>query len=125
MKWQTALQRLDLCYDRVVLADQLRVSTRDITMALNGTAKNVSAQLKRNARREIERLRRDHIAAHDLGIYALQMAHELRDAGSEDRRDEILRRCVPFLERKVEEVRGVEEEEEKPSRHSLNEPIGS
>jgi hypothetical protein len=94
-------------------------------MALSGKAKSVSSDLKREARREIERLRRDHVAAHDLGIYALQMAHQLRDAESEDRRDEILRRCVPFLEQKVEELRGVEEEEEKPSRHSLNEPIGS
>jgi peroxiredoxin family protein len=85
----------------------------------------VSAKLKRNARREIERLRRDHVAAHDLGIYALQMAYQIRDAESEDRRDEILRRCVPFLEQKVEELRGAEEEEGKPSRHSLNEPIGS
>jgi len=125
MKWEKALQRLDLCYDRVVLADQLGVRQRDVTMALNGTAKSVSARLKRNARREIERLRRDHVAAHGVGIYALQMAHQLRDAESEDRRDEILRRCVPFLEQKAEKLRGLEEEEEKPSRHSLNEPIGS
>jgi len=125
MTWQKALQRLDLCYDRVVLADQLGVSSRDITMALNGTAKSVSTDLKRNARREIERLRRDHVVAHEVLIYAVQMAHELRDAESEDRRDEILRRCVPFLERKAEKLRGVEEEEGKLSRHSLNEPIGS
>ena len=125
MTWKQALQRLDLCFDRGVLADRLGVRQRDITMALRGTAKSVSARLKRNARREIERLRRDHVAVYDLGIYALQMAHELRDAESEDRRDEILRRCVPFLERKAEKLRGVEEEEEQPSRHSLNEPIGS
>ena len=125
MTWQKALQRLDLCYDRGVLAERLGVSHRDITMALRGSAKSVSAKLKRNARQEIERLRRDHVAAHDLGIYALQMAHQLRDAESEDRRDEILRRCVPFLERKVEELRGAGEEEGNPSRHSLTEPIGS
>ena len=125
MTWQKALQRLDLCYDRGVLADRLGVSHRDITMALRGTAKSVSAELKRNARREIQRLRRDHVAAHEVAIYAIQMAHELRDAGSEDRRDEILRCCLPILERKTEQLRGVEEEEENPSRHSLNEPIGS
>jgi hypothetical protein len=112
MKWKKALQRLDLCYDRGVLADQLEVPCRNVTMALSGKAKNVSPKLKRNARREIERLRRDHVAAHDLGIYALQMAHELRDAEGEDRRDEILRRCVPFLEQKVEEIRGAGEEGE-------------
>jgi hypothetical protein len=94
-------------------------------MALMETAKSVSGKLKRNARKEVKRLQRDHVAAHDLGIYALQMAYELRDAESKDDRDEILRRCVPFLEQKVEELRGVEEEEEQPSRHSLNEPIGS
>jgi len=104
MTWQKALQRLDLCYDRGVLADRLGVSHRDITMALRGTAKSVSPKLKRNARREIERLRRDHIAAHDLGIYALQMAYQLRDAGSTERRDEILRRCVPVLEQKAESL---------------------
>ena len=125
MTWQKALQHLDLCYDRVVLADQLGVRQRDITMALSGKAKSVSVGLKRGARREIERLQRDHVAAYDLGIYALQMAYQLRDAESEERRDEILRRCVPFLERKVEELRGAGEEEGNPSRHSLTEPIGS
>jgi len=110
MTWQKALQRLDLCYDRVVLADQLGVSHRDITMALRGTAKNVSPELKRSARREIERLRREHVAAHEVGIYAIQMGHQLREADSEERRDEILRRCVPVLERKAEELWAVGEE---------------
>ena len=105
MTWKKALQRLDLCYDRVVLADQLGVRQRDVTMALNGTAKSVTTDLKRSARREIERLRRDHVAAHEVGIYALQMAHQLRDADSEDRREEVLQRCVPFLEHKVEGLR--------------------
>jgi len=104
MTWKKALQRLDLCYGRVVLADQLGVSSRDITMALNGTAKSVSADLKRNARKEIERLRRDHVAAHEVGIYALQMAYQMRDAESKNRRDEILRRCVPVLEQKAERL---------------------
>jgi len=79
-------------------------------MALNGTAESVSADLRRKARREIRRLRRDHIAAHEVAIYALQMSHQLRDAESEDRRDEILRRCVPVLEQKTERLRGVGEE---------------
>ena len=79
-------------------------------MALNGTAKSVSAELKRNARQEIERLLRDHLAAHEVGIYAIQMGHQLRKADSEDRRDEILRRCVPVLEQKAEALMDVEEE---------------
>jgi LPS O-antigen subunit length determinant protein (WzzB/FepE family) len=112
MKWQKALQRLDLCYDRGVLADRLGVDQRNVTMALSGKAKNVSSKLKRNARREIKRLQRDHVVAEDLGIYALQMAHKVQNAESEDRRDEILRRCVPFLEQKVEEIKGVGDEGE-------------
>jgi len=111
MTWKKALQCLDLCYDRVVLADRLGVRQRDITMALRGTAKNVSVKLRRNARREIERLRRDHVAAHEVGIYAIQMGYQLRKADSEDRRDEILRRCLPVLEQKTERLRGVGEEE--------------
>jgi peptide deformylase len=111
MTWQKALQRLDLCYGRVVLADQLGVRQRDVTMALNGTAKSVSADLKRNARREIERLRRDHVVAHGVGIYAIQMGYQLRDAESEERRDEILRRCLPVLERKTEQLMDVGEGE--------------
>jgi len=111
MTWQKALQRLTLCYDQVVLADQLEVSHRDITMALNGTAKSVSADLKRNARQEIERLRHDHVAAHEVGIYAIQMGHQLREADSEERRDEILRRCLPVLERKSEQLMDVGEGE--------------
>jgi len=125
MTWKKALHRLDSCYDRGVLARRLEVTPRAIAMALAGTAKRVSADLKRNARREMELLRSDHIAAHDLGIYALQMAYQLRDAESEELRDEILRRCVPLLERKTERLSGVEEEDENPSRHSLTEPIGS
>jgi imidazoleglycerol phosphate synthase glutamine amidotransferase subunit HisH len=109
MTWKKALQRLTLCYDRVVLADQLEVSHRDITMALRGTAKNVNAQLKRNARKEVERLRRDHVAAHEVAIYAIQMGYQLRDADSEERRDEILRRCLPVLERKSEQLMDVGE----------------
>jgi len=124
MKWQKALQHLDLRYDRDVLADRLGVRQRDITMALNGTAKNVSAQLKRRARQENERLRDEHVAADEVGIYALQMAYQLRDAESEERRDEILRRCVPVLEHKAEALMDVEKEGN-PSRHSLTEPIGS
>lgn len=111
MTWKKALQRLDLCYDRVVLADQLGVRQRDVTMALNGTAKSVTTDLKRSARREIERLRRDHVAAHEVGIYAIQMGHQLREADSEERRDEILRRCLPVLEQKTEQLRGVGEGE--------------
>jgi hypothetical protein len=33
------------------------------------------------------------------------MAHQLQDADSEDRREEVLQRCVPFLEHKVEGLR--------------------
>ena len=125
MKWQKALQHLDSCYDRGVLADRLGIRKRNITMALAGTAKSVSARLKRSARREIQRLQREHVAAGEVAIYALQMSYQLRDAESEERRDEILRRCVPILEQKAEALMDVEEEDEKPSRYSLTESIGS
>ena len=123
MKWEKALRHLDLRFDRDVLADRLGVDQRNVTMALSGKAKNVSAKLKQRARQENERLCREHVVADETVIYALQMGYQLRDAESEERRDEILRRCIPILEQKAEALMDLEEE---GNPHDiLNEPIGS
>jgi hypothetical protein len=105
MSWKQALCQLDTCYDRDVLVDKLGASHREIAMALNGTADSVRPEVKRRVRDEIKRMKGDHTAAHEVGVYALQTLYQLRDAESEEIREEILRRCVPLLEHKVEGLR--------------------
>jgi hypothetical protein len=105
----------------VAVTVRLGVEQRTITMALSGKAKNVSAKLR--ARQENERICREHVAADEAVIYALQMTYQLRDAESEERRDEIFRPCTPILEQKADALMDLEEE---GNPHDiLNEPIRS
>jgi hypothetical protein len=109
MSWKQDLRKLDACYDRSDLADLLGASQTKVTGALTGT-RTPSPKLKRRIFAEMKRLRGDHVAGHEVAVYALQMAYQLRDADTRERRDEILRRCVPLLEHKAEGLRGIGED---------------
>jgi len=89
MSWKQDLRKLDACYDRGDLADLLGASQAKVTGALTGT-RTPGPKLKRRIVAEMERMRSDHTVGHEVAVYALQLAYQLRDADTRERRDEIL-----------------------------------
>jgi hypothetical protein len=100
MGWKQDLRRLDASFPRGVLSKKLGISSQRIGIALAGKS-NLDTDEKWRIRKQMEKLRGEHAAAHEVAIYALQMAYQLCEADEEER-EKVLDRCVPMLEYKIE-----------------------
>lgn len=101
MEPRKALHRLTESYPLEVLADRLQRSTRWVTMVKNDNAV-MSPDEEWRVREELEKLQGEHVAAHELGIYAIQMVGQIRRANTKDEVDDFLDDVVPALEKKVQ-----------------------
>lgn len=101
MGWKEDLHRLDACFDRAALADYIGVSVSWINKAFHD-GRSTSAEYRWKVREALERLKGEHAAAHEVAIYALQQADQLRQADSMQEVEDILDRTVPMLEYKAE-----------------------